>query len=296
MLDYASLAALAAVLREGSFERAAASLRVTPSAVSQRVKALEEGLGAVLVVRGQPCRPTATGARLYAHAERVQLLEGEMAADLPGLAPADAPATLRVAVNADSLGAWFVPAAAAFAEATGALLDLVLDAEEYTAERLRSGEVLAAVTADPVPVQGCRMLTLGALRYVATASPGFARRHFVSGVTAETLSQAPVLRFDRRDMLQQRWARDAFGIELSARAHLLPTTQGFVDAALAGLGWGMNPIALAAPHLAAGRLVELAPERWLDIPLYWQRARLGSRLIARLTRDVVAAARQGLVS
>src|ERR1700761_1856809 len=113
MLDYASLAALAAVIREGSFERAAAVLGVTPSAVSQRVKALEERLGTVLVVRGQPCTATATGARLCAHAERVRLLEGEMAADLPGLATAPGPASLRVAVNADSLGTWFLPAAAA---------------------------------------------------------------------------------------------------------------------------------------------------------------------------------------
>ena len=297
MLDYASLAALAAVVREGSFERAAAVLGVTPSAVSQRVKALEERLGTVLVVRGQPCLATATGGRLCAHAERVRLLEGEMAADLPGLAAtaAPGPATLRVAVNADSLGTWFVPAAAAFAAATGTLLDLVLDAEEHTADRLRSGEVLAAVTADPVPVQGCRTVALGALRYVATASPGFVTRHFVDGVAAETLARAPALRFDRRDRMQLRWAELVSGVAATGPVHWIPSTQGFVDAALAGLGWGMNPVALATPHLRAGRLVELVPGRPLDVPLHWQHARLGAKLIDRLTRDVVAAARAGLV-
>src|ERR1700679_643561 len=199
MLDYASLAALAAVIGEGSFERAAGVLGVTPSAVSQRVKALEERLGTVLVVRGQPCLATATGGRICAPAERVRLLEGEMAADLPGLAATaeQGPVTLRVAVNADSLGTWFVPAAAAFAETTGMLLELVLDAEEHTAGRLRSGEVLAAVTADPVPVQGCRTVALGALRYIATASPAFVARHFAGGVTADALAKVPALRFDR---------------------------------------------------------------------------------------------------
>ena len=297
MLDYASLAALAAVIREGSFERAAAVLGVTPSAVSQRVKALEERLGTVLVVRGQPCLATATGGRLCAHAERVRLLEGEMAADLPGLAAmaAPGPVSLRVAVNADSLGTWFLPAAAAFAEATGTLLDFVLDAEEHTTERLRSGEVLAAVTADPVPVQGCRTVPLGALRYVATASPGFVARYFAGGIGAESLAQAPALRFDRRDRLQLRWAEAVAGQAVIGPVHWIPSTQGFIDAALAGLGWGMNPVALAAQHLGAGRLIELVPGQRLDVPLHWQHARLGARLIDRLTRDVVAAARAGLV-
>ncbi|MEI9986883.1 MAG: LysR family transcriptional regulator ArgP [Aliidongia sp.] len=297
MLDYASLAALAAVVREGSFEKAAAALGVTPSAVSQRVKALEERVGSVLVVRSQPCLATAAGAKLCAHAERVRLLEGEMVEDLPGLSTSsEGPVTLRVAVNADSLGTWFLPAVAAFAAANSALLDLVMDDEKHTAERLRSGEVLAAVTADPVPVPGCRTLALGALRYIATASPDFMRRHFAAGVTVAALGQAPVLRFDRRDRLQQRWAQDACGTALEAPVHWIPSTQGFVDASLAGLGWGMNPVALAAPHLAAGRLVELMPGSWLDVTLHWQHARLGARLIEALTRDVVAAARRGLVT
>lgn len=298
MLDYPSLAAVAAVSREGSFERAAALLGVTPSAISQRVRGLEERLGAVLIVRGQPCRPTEAGARLCAHVERVRLLEGEMVAAWPALAgpTQDAePVTVRVAVNADSLGSWFLPAAAAFAGATGALLDLVLDDEDHTARRLRSGEVVAAVTADPEPVQGCRTLPLGALRYVPTASPAFVRRFFPDGLDASALAVAPALRFDRKDGLQARWARAALGVELAAPTHWVPSSQGFVDAALAGLGWGMNPLVLAAPHLAAGNLVELLPGRPLDVRLHWQVARLGARLLETLTREVRAAARKSLV-
>lgn len=296
MLDYAALAALAAVVREGSFERAAGALGVTPSAVSQRVRALEERVGTVLVLRGQPCLATAAGAQLCAHVERVRLLEGEVAGLLPGLAGAgqDGPLTLRVAVNADSLGTWFMPAAADFARGSGALLDLVLDAEEHTADRLRSGEVLAAVTADPVPVQGCRTRPLGALRYVATASPEGRAAWFPQGPTPAALAAAPMLRFDRRDRLQARWARAAAGVELAAPTHWIPSTQGFVDACLAGLGWGLNPLALVAHHLAAGRLVEVAPGHRLDVPLHWQSARIGARMLAGLSRAVVAAARRSL--
>ncbi len=298
MLDYPALAAVAAVVREGSFEWAAAALGVTPSAVSQRVRALEERLGAILVVRGQPCVATAIGARICAHVERVRLLEGEVLTALPVLenaGRAEGPATLRIAVNADSLGTWFPPAAAAFALAAGALLDLVLDDEEHTADRLRSGEVLAAVTAEPKPVQGCRTRALGALRYAATASPAFVRRYFPGGVDAGGLARAPVLRFDRRDRLQARWVREALGAELAAPTHQAPSTQAFVDLALAGLGWCMNPLPLAGPALADGRLVELLPGRRLDVPLHWQHARVGGHLLDALTRTVVATARSSLV-
>lgn len=292
MLDYAALSALAAVLREGSFERAAEALGVTPSAVSQRVRGLEERLGRVLVVRGQPPVPTEAGARLAAHAERVRLLEAEMAADLPGLGGA---ARLRVAVNADSLATWFPPALAAFAEASGAMVELVLDDESETARRLRNGEVLAAVTADPAPVPGCRTQRLGSLRYLACASPAFLARHLPEGPTPEALARAPVLRFDARDGLQARWARQALGVErLAAPAHQVPSTQGFLDCSLLGLGWAMNPESLAARPIAEGRLALLHPAP-LDVALYWQHARLGQGLLDRLTRAVLAAARGALI-
>ena len=298
MLDYPALAALAAVIREGGFERAAAALGVTPSAVSQRIRALEERVGTTLVVRCQPPKPTEAGAKLCAHVEQVRLLEGELVQGLPVLGEAGrgnaAPVTLRVAVNADSLGSWFLPAMARFAERTGAFLDLVLDGEEHTAERLRSGEVLAAVTADPVPVPGCRIRPLGALRYVATASPGFLRRHAPQGVDAAALARAPVLRFDRKDSLQARWAQEVLGILLDAPTHWVPSTQGFLDASLAGLGWALNPRQMADAHLAAGRLVELVPGRPLDVALHWQHARLGARLLDVLTHEVSAEAKRSL--
>lgn len=288
-------------MREGGFERAAAVLGVTPSAVSQRVRALEERLGAVLVVRGQPPVPTEAGAMLCAHAERVRLLEGEVAGLLPAIAgrgsDASGRVTLRVAVNADSLGTWFLPAAARFAARTDALLDLVLEDEAHTADRLRSGAVLAAVTTDPAPVQGCRTVPLGALRYVAVASPGYLRRYVPDGVDAARLRRAPMLRFDRRDGLQARWAREVLGIAaLDAPVHWIPATQGFVDGALAGLGWAMNPHSLVAAHLGAGRLVELVPGRHLDVALHWQHARLGARLMQALTTEVLDAARACLVA
>lgn len=295
MLDYVSLWAVAVVAREGSFEKAASTLGVTPSAVSQRVKGLEERLGAILLVRGSSCRPTEIGARLCAHAEQVRLLESEFVETLPGMAPVQRkPATIRIAVNADSVSTWFPRAAAAFATETDGLLDLVLDDEAHTAERLQSGDVLAAVTADPRPVTGCRIHPLGEIAYMAIASPAFAARHFANGVDSESLSKAPMLRFDRRDALQFRWAREVYGASIAPPTHWTPSTQGMLDMTLAGLGWSMAPVQLAPELIAQGRLIELAQRKRITVPLYWQRTRLAARLLDQLTRAVRQSAAEQL--
>jgi LysR family transcriptional regulator (chromosome initiation inhibitor) len=296
MLDYPSLAAVAAVVREGSFERAARALNVTPSAVSQRVKQLEERLGSVLIIRGQPCRATDTGRLLCSHMEQVGLLEQELSGALPKLARGNATdrITLRVAVNADSLGTWFIGALAQFTGQEDALVDVALDDQEYTVEWLRAGEVLAAVTAHAKPVQGCNSIALGRLSYVAVASPGFVKRYFSDGVTATTLAKAPSLRFNRKDRLQEQWARRICRRDLEIPTHWFPSTQAFIDASAAGIGWGMNPVALVREHLKSGSLVELVPGRALAVPLYWQHTRLQVPVLTRLTRAVVQAARGSL--
>ena len=288
MLDYALLAALAAVIRTGSFERAAQQLHVTPSAVSQRVKLLEERLGTILVVRGVPCTGTPAGHRLCQHVEQVSLLESELRHELPGIQHAGPPVTVRLAVNADSLATWFV---AAMAQTPDCLFDLVLDDQEHSADWLRRGEVLAAVTASAKPVQGCDSTPLGALRYIATASPAFVHRHVLEGLDDASLARAPRLTFNSKDRLQMQWTRQAFGTEIASPTHWLPSSQAFIDAALAGLGWGMNPERLIAGHLRDGRLVALVPDQPLDVPLFWQRSRIASSTLADITRAVLSTAR-----
>ncbi|MEJ5999781.1 LysR family transcriptional regulator ArgP [Paucibacter soli] len=294
MLDYSLLAALAAVLREGSFERAARSLHLSASAVSQRIKLLEERVGQVLVQRGPPCSGTEAGLRLARHAERVGMLEQDLLAELPALATdGQGRITLRLAINADSLATWFIAAAAEIAAAEPLLLDLSLDDQEHTAERLRSAEVLAAVTALAAPVQGCRSHALGAMRYIATASPAFVRRHFSAGLSAQALAAAPCLSFNRQDRLQAQWVQQELGQDLALPTHWLPASQAFVDAACAGLGWGMNPAGLVREALADGRLVALGAP--LRVPLYWQASRLALPMLERITARVLAAARAALV-
>jgi len=293
MLDYPSLAAVAAVVREGSFDRAAKALSVTPSAISQRIKQLEERLGSVLIIRGQPCKATQMGTRLCSHVEQVGLLENELLNALK-IAGGDARPTLRVAVNADSLGTWFMRALAEFTEHGEALVDVALDDQEHTVESLRSGEVLAAVTAHAQPVQGCNSVALGRLHYLAVASPEFGRKYFSAGVSAATLAKAPSLRFNRKDRLQAQWVRRLCRREVEIPTHWFPSTQAFTDASVAGIGWGMIPEVLVREHLQSGALVELVPGRPLTVPLYWQHSRLQVPVLSRLTRAVIQAARNGL--
>ncbi len=287
--DYPSLATLSAVLRTGSFDRAAAELGVTPSAVSQRIKSLEERMGAVLVLRGQPCTGTDTGRRLARHVEDVRLLEAALVEDL-GATRAARPA-VRIAVNADSLATWLVPALAAV---EGLMFHVVVDDQDHSADWLRRGEVSAAVTAQGQPVQGCDAVPLGRLRYVATASPAFVSRWFPDGLTAAALSAAPALTFDAKDRLQRDWARAACGQDVTLTTHYLPSSTAFVEAALAGMGWGMNPEVLVRHHIAAGRLVALA-DLPFDTALTWQVSRLMRDAMDPVTRAVRRAARAALL-
>lgn len=296
MLDYPALFAVATVVREGSFERAAERLGVTPSAVSQRIRALEERLGSIVIVRGQPCLATELGRKLCAHVDMVQLLEADLAPALSFAGGrAEKPVTLRLAVNSDSMATWFPAAAAKFSHATGYLLEFIIEDEAHTADRLRSGEVIAAVSNDPGTVQGCKTIELGNLQYLACCSPEFAKRHFPDGVTAESLQAAPCLRFERRDSLQAQWVRENLKIELDGPMHWVPSSLGFLNFGLSGLGWGMHPAMIAEAKIAEGKLVELLPGHTLEVKLYWTVTRLHASALRAFTEAVCSVARETLI-
>ncbi|ABC21462.1 LysR family transcriptional regulator ArgP [Rhodospirillum rubrum] len=299
MIDYPAALAVALVVQTGSFEKAAKALHVTPSAISQRVKMIEDRLGVSLIERGTPCIATEKGEWLCRHMDHVGMLEKDLIKHMPGLAEAGADplhrVTLTLATNADSLGTWFLGAVAPFARSTDFLVSIAVDDEDYTADWLHRGRVLAAVTSLAKPVKGCRVTRLGALRYQATASPEFFERYFARGVTPETLARAPALTFSQKDRLQRDWIRRTLGQSVSFPTHWLPSTQGFVDACLAGMGWGMNPAQMVGAHLQAGRLVEILPGRTLDSPLFWQVNRLAADQLADLTRAVVGQASRALI-
>lgn len=294
-LIHPQLAAFAAVLEEGSFEAAARRLSVTPSAVSQRIKALEDRLGQVIVVRQAPCRPTPAGEKLLRRVRPMQALEAEALADfLPEAADASTSRSIAVAANDDSLETWFLGALARLHRQHGYLFDVRVDDQDHTLELLRDGSVLGAVTAESRPLQGCNVHPLGTMRYCAIASPAFAARHFPRGVDAAALARAPMVVYNRKDELQARFVRRITRARLAPPTHYLPTSTGFVDAAALGLGWCLAPESLAAPALKARTIVNIDPARWIDVPLYWQHAAVRSSTLRQVS-DALREAATGVL-
>ena len=290
-LLHPQLAAFTAVLAEGSFDAAARRLSITPSAVSQRIKALEDRLGQVLVVRQAPCRPTSAGERLLRRVRPMQALEAEALGDfLPAELATSPVRSIAIAVNGDSLATWFVTALADLHAQHGYLFDVRVEDQDHTLDLLRDGSVLGAVTADPTPLQGCSVRPLGTMRYRAIASPAFTARYFGAGVDAEAFARAPMVVFNRKDDLQWRFMRRITRASLAPPMHYLPSATGFVEAAARGLGWCLAPDSLIAHALAARSIVIVAPSRWLDVPLYWQHASVRSTTLDQIGKALRAAA------
>lgn len=286
------LETLAAVVDAGTFDAAAQRLGVTPSAVSQRVKAFEQQLGRVLVVRSKPVRATDSAAPLLRLARQFALLEHEAGAAL-GI-EGDGALSIPLAVNADSMSSWFLPPLGRIAESYPVTFDLHREDQEHTAALLAAGTVMAAVTSQSAPVPGCTVTALGVMPYRAVATPGFAARWFPDGVTAAALARAPMLDYDRDDELQVRYLRSVARRELHPPRHFVPASADFALAVTLGLGWAMLPDAQADAPRKAGALVDLEPVRPVRVPLYWQQWDLRSPLLDAVAAEVVAQARESL--
>ncbi|MGL6162272.1 LysR family transcriptional regulator ArgP [Microbulbifer sp.] len=293
MFDYKLLSALAAVVEQAGFERAALVLGLSQSAVSQRIKLLEARVGQPVLVRATPPQPTDLGRRLLNHVQQVRLLERDLQGQVPALDEGGQPERLRVAINADSLATWWASAVTDFCAGHRVLLDLVMEDQDVGLKRMRAGEVAACVCAAERPVAGARSVALGAMRYRAVASPAFIDRHFPVGVTPAALARSLAIVFGPDDFLQHRYL-ESLGVAGNFSYHLCPSSEGFVRLTSGGLGWGLVPELQVAGELARGELVELLPERSVDVPLYWHHWRNGGELLGELTRQLLRAA-EGLL-
>jgi LysR family transcriptional regulator (chromosome initiation inhibitor) len=295
MFPLDQLRTLLAVVDEGTFDAAAAALHVTPSAVSQRMKALEQGAGRVLLLRTKPVRLTESGQVVVRLARQLAQLERDAVAEL-GMADSGEPVTLPIAVNADSLATWFLSALTRVPAQQRICFELHREDQDHTTTLLREGLVMAAVTSSPDPVQGCSASPLGRMRYLPVASPEFVAR-WLDRPLRQVVGEVPVVVFDRHDDLQDRFARTLTrGRDAGPLRHHVPSSEGFVDAVAAGMGWGLVPAAQAAPRLASGALVRLDPRRAIDVPLYWQQWKLDSPALAAAAAAVASAAKEALGS
>jgi LysR family transcriptional regulator, chromosome initiation inhibitor len=278
------LAALAAVVEFGSFDAAAVRLHVTPSAISQRIKALEQRVGQVLVVREKPCKPTAAAVPLVRLAAQTAMLESEALAETEG--GSREWTRIAIAVNADSMSTWFT---AVLAELSDVLFDIRIEDQDHSARLLREGVVMGAVTTERAAVPGCRVRSLGVMRYVPVAGPAFVGRYLSEGFTVDAVAAAPSLAWNRDDALQDMLVRRTFRRSIPRPVHYVPTADGFGAAIRAGRGWGMYPEQLAAGPISDGSFIRITDVH-LDVPLFWQCWKLDSPMVAAITDAVRSAA------
>lgn len=292
MLDYKQLQALAAVIDEGGFERASRVLHVTQSAISQRIKSLEEQSGQVLLVRAVPPQPTEAGRRLLKHFRQVQRLEDDLALDF-GRDDREF-TTISIGINADSLATWFLGAVKEYLQREPVLLDLRADDQEETHKLLRDGEVLGCITSRSEPFQGCRSDYLGAMEYRLVGAPEFKARWFPDGFTEASMRKAPMLIFNRKDHMHDRLLEKAFGHVPPLTPFYAPTSGRFADFAAAGLACAMLPPQQYGELEAEGRLMDIAPGYSHTVRLHWHCWNIESPVLAGFTSALVKGAEAAL--
>jgi len=299
--DPAALECLAAIVEEGGFDRAAQRLSITQSAVSQRLRALEAQVGTVLVVRSRPLKPTAAGQLLLKHTKQIRLLRADLERDLGELAPSSAGGgredeRISLAINADSIATWALPALDALARA-GLPLEIITDDQDFTHEWLREGQVLGCVTTVKQALRGCKVLPLGAMHYVGVAQAAYARERLPQGLTRHNFRDTPFVAFNRKDDMQAEFVGRAFGLKRVALQQLfVPSSEGQVRAVLAGWGASVVPELLVRGLVAQGELVNIAPQAQVPVQLYWHCWNLQSAVLDQLTAALTQAARAALAA
>ncbi len=292
MLDYKLLQALANVIQEGGFDKAAQRLNLTQSAVSQRIKLLEDQVGKLLVTRTVPPAPTAEGKNLLKHYLQVQSLEADLELSLKPLAGENFQ-VFALGINADSLTTWFFPAINSFLGENRVLLDLKVDDQEQTHKLLRNGEVSGCISSENTPVQGCSVTPIGTMNYRMVATPKFMGIHFPQGIGKDCLKTAPAVIYNRKDDLHARFLKTYFKKSANQKfiqkipTHYLPSPEKFVGLILDGLAYGMVPDLQGLAHIKTGQLIDLAPDTHIGVDLYWHRWNLSSQLLDEFSKAIV---------
>jgi len=295
MLDREQLETFATVVEQGSFDRAALTLNVTRGAVSQRIKALEESLTTVLLLREKPVRPTLRGEALLRHVKALRVLEGATLQEVVPSAHARKPVSVALAVNADSLATWFAPIIGTLLARRNVALEIVSDDQDHTFPRLSRGEVIGCISTEASTASGFVAEPVGSMEYRCVASPSFAAEYFPRGLGLQAVLAAPAILFDRKDALHDTFLHKLFGFRVDRYArHYLPAPGTLLDAIAAAGGYGLVPVQQARPMLDRGQLVDLTPGRPTHVDLYWHHWQTELPMAKEITKLVVAHARAAL--
>ncbi len=286
MIDPKGLSAFIAIVSQTSFEQAADTLFITQSAVSQRLKLLEQTLGQTLLIRSPAIKPTPAGQALLKYAHNLSQIERSLAQEL---APKKQLQWLKVSIatNADSLSTWLLSALAPWCQQHKVLLDLRVDDQDQTHQLLRSGEVLGCISSVEQPTQGCTSTALGSINYHGIASADFQRKYFSKGVNKRSLQKAPTVIFGRHDLLQHQYLKQFFSLDANRQLqHLVPSSDGYLEWIRLGMGFGMAPKLQMQHLLDSGDLVLITPQHSIAVPLYWQQWGISTELSRSLAEQI----------
>jgi LysR family transcriptional regulator (chromosome initiation inhibitor) len=290
-MDYKLLAALAAIIETQSFELAATQLFISQSAISQRIKLLEENIGQPVLIRSQPIELTVVGEQLLSHFKKVKQLENEL---LPELLPDNLlkPMKISLAVNADSIATWFLKALTPVLQENLIELNLLIEPEDRTLDKLRSGEAIGAVSIIEKPLKGYRSFELGKMHYCLVSSQGFKEKYFKKGVTQSSLKMAPAISYDHKDAMHIRYIAENFGLDASEYyCHTVSSSEAFVELAKQGVAYCLVPYLQIKNELAAGELVNLCPEKELVMTLYWHSWVLVKGVNKKISQQIIQTAK-----
>ena len=295
MFDYKLLEAFAAVLREGGFDKAAKVLHLTQSAISQRLRLLEEQTGQILLARSTPPAPTRAGQQLLKHFLQVKQLEEDFRQEM-GAGETHDWTSLALGINADSLATWFPRAILPFLRDSNILLDIRVDDQDQTHRLLKEGEVMGCVSTQEQAMQGCRVTYLGCMHYRAWATPSFAATWLPRGLAdQETGKHAPIILFNRKDEVHHRLFKELWGlVPAPLPTHYAPSSEQFAHWIAAGIGYGMLPDQQSTSARKRDLLIEVAPGHSVPVNLYWHCWNIQSPSLLRLTTHLVREARQQL--
>lgn len=294
MFDYYALEALAAVVQERSFNRAAGRLFITQSAVSQRIRSLEESVGLPLIVRSPEIKPTPTGQQLLTHFRQVALLEESVRQKWPSKKKEGTPFPISIAVNTESLSTWFIEAIRPVIKAGHFLVEILIDDQERTPILLQNGRAWGCISSVPHVPHGCVSTFLGEMIYRLVATPEFRGNNFKRGVSGATLLKAPAVVYGENDYMHRNFLCTCFKSYAKGRPnlHFVPSPQGIVQFAVDGLGYALLPaVSIQGHHLNKRTLVDLMPERAFRLPLYWQTQELQTELTREMSQGIISHAK-----
>src|SRR5215217_1458125 len=253
------LLAFVTVAREGSFTKAAGTLGVTQSALSQAIRGLEEGLQIRLLTRTtRSVAPTSAGERLaHAIGHRFDEIEAELDA-LTELR--DKPAgTVRITCGDNVLRTVLLPKLAPLLREYPDItleFDMSYGFRDIVAERFDAGVRLGnTIDKDMIAVP------IGPpLRMAVVASPGYFERHPKPKSPHELTAHRCINQRMPTSGGLYVWDFARRGKHVNVRVDgplIFNTAPPQVDAALAGLGIALLPEDELMPHIEAGRLVRV---------------------------------------